>query len=333
MQESVFDVRASVQAGARENKLRCKMAKRTKNNIIVLIALAVLCLTASGSFWTGGQADAVYSPPVWDLPLFEADDAPESVEPSAEPAEPAVEAYGGTLTALYINGAYSTDCRIIDGKVRMTLAEFAGVTGLAYSESALDGIQLHLAEGGEYVEVNGRYLYLEGGLLVIDGTELWPVSELCRIFGFTADWDSATASVNIDTTQKKLIESGDNFYSEEDVYWLSRIIYAESGNQPLTGMLGVGDVVMNRVASAAFPNTVKEVIFDSRYGVQFSPVETGSIYSEPSEECVIAAKICLEGYDIVGGALYFVNPDIGVSSWFRQTRTFVTSIGDHDFYA
>ena len=176
------------------------MAKRTKNNIIVLIALAVLCLTASGSFWTGGQADAVYSTPVWDLPLFEADDAPESAEPSAEPAEPAVEAYGGTLTALYINGAYSTDCRIIDGKVRMTLAEFADVTGLAYSESALDGIQLHLAEGGEYVEVNGRYLYLEG-------------------------------------------------------------------------------------------------------------------------------------YDIVGGALYFVNPDIGVSSWFRQTRTFVTSIGDHDFYA
>ena len=55
------------------------MAKRTKNNIIVLIALAVLCLTASGSFWTGGQADAVYSPPVWDLPLFEAEDAPESM--------------------------------------------------------------------------------------------------------------------------------------------------------------------------------------------------------------------------------------------------------------
>ena len=244
-----------------------------------------------------------------------------------------MEDFGGTLAALYINGAYSTDCRIIDGKVRMTLKEFAEVTGLAYSSGKLDGIQLSLAESGEYVEVNGRYLYLEGGLLVIDGTELWPVSELCRIFSFTVTWDSATSSVNIDTTKKELLASGDSFYAEEDVYWLSRIIYAESGNQPLEGMLGVGDVVMNRVASGAFPNTVKEVIFDSRYGVQFSPVETGSIYSEPSEECVIAAKLCLEGYDIVGGALYFVNPDIGVSSWFRQTRTFVTSIGDHDFYA
>lgn len=48
---------------------------------------------------------------------------------------------------------------------------------------------------------------------------------------------------------------------------------------------------------------------------------------------MLRAKLCLEGYDIVGGSLYFVNPDIGVSSWFRQTRTYVTSIGDHDFYA
>lgn len=309
------------------------MAKRTKNNIIVLIALAVLCLTASGSFWTGGQAEAEYSPPAWDLPDVAEAEAEESAEPSPEPTEPPVEDFGGTLAALYINGAYSTDCRIIDGKVRMTLKEFAEVTGLAYSSGKLDGIQLNLAESGEYVEVNGRYLYLEGGLLVIGSTELWPVSELCRIFSFTVTWDSATSSVNIDTTKKELLASGDSFYAEEDVYWLSRIIYAESGNQPLEGMLGVGDVVMNRVASGAFPNTVKEVIFDSRYGVQFSPVETGSIYSEPSEECVIAAKLCLEGYDIVGGALYFVNPDIGVSSWFRQTRTFVTSIGDHDFYA
>ena len=57
------------------------------------------------------------------------------------------------------------------------------------------------------------------------------------------------------------------------------------------------------------------------------------VYKRQPEECVIAAKLCLEGYDIVGGSLYFVNPDIGVSGWFRQTRTYVTSIGDHDFYA
>ena len=50
-------------------------------------------------------------------------------------------------------------------------------------------------------------------------------------------------------------------------------------------------------------------------------------------EAVIAAKLCLDGASVAGGSLYFVNPDIGVSSWFRLTRTYVTSIGDHDFYA
>lgn len=323
--------------GAGQSKLRCKMTDRRKSNIAILIAVAVLCLTASGSFGTAGSVGAVYRPPEWELPDFSVEEAAPTPEPDAgrpsEPPEETLDEYGGTLTELYIDGALHSDCRIIDGKVRMTLEEFAEVTGLEYEDGLLGGLRLNLAESGEYVEVNGRYLYLEGGLLEIDGAELWPLSELGRIFGFRVTWDEASDSVNIDTTDPQPLLSGDEFYNEDDVYWLSRIIYAESGNQSLEGMLGVGDVVMNRAASGAFPSTIYEVIFDSRYGVQFSPVESGSIYREPPEECVIAAKICLEGYDIVGGALYFVNPDIGVSSWFAQTRTYVTSIGDHDFYA
>ena len=287
------------------SKLRCKMSDRRKSNMAILIAVAVLCLTASGSFGSAGGAGAIYSPPSWELPILVSDEVELPAEPSAsasaQPGGEQLEEYGGELTELYINGALHSACRIIGGKVRMTLEEFAEVTGLEYEDGKIDGVELKLAESGEYVEVNGRCLYLEGGLLNVDGAEL--------------------------------LEAGESFYNADDVYWLSRIIYSESGNQSLEGMLGVGDVVMNRVASAAFPNSIYEVIFDSRYGVQFSPVETGSIYLEPTEECVIAAKLCLEGYDIVGGALYFVNPDIGVSSWFAQTRTYVTSIGDHDFYA
>lgn len=319
------------------SKLRCKMSDRRKSNMAILIAVAVLCLTASGSFGSAGGAGAIYSPPSWEFPILVSDEVELPAEPSAsasaQPGGEQLEEYGGELTELYINGALHSACRIIGGKVRMTLEEFAEVTGLEYEDGKIDGVELKLAESGEYVEVNGRYLYLEGGLLNVDGAELWPVSELGRIFGCEVVWDSATGSLNIDTTGMELLEAGESFYNADDVYWLSRIIYSESGNQSLEGMLGVGDVVMNRAASAAFPNSIYEVIFDSRYGVQFSPVETGSIYLEPPEECVIAAKLCLEGYDIVGGALYFVNPDIGVSSWFAQTRTYVTSIGDHDFYA
>ena len=81
------------------------------------------------------------------------------------------------------------------------------------------------------------------------------------------------------------------------------------------------------------PDTVHDVIFDTRYGIQFSPVETGGIYAEPNEQSVIAAKLCLEGYNVAGDSLYFVNPETGSTAWFRETKTFVVTLGDHDFYA
>ena len=312
------------------------MARNRKLDIILLAATCLLCLTVSGSFVMKGGAEAVYEPPAWELELEaeEPQNSGEAVPADPEGAEFRTES-GLRLVPLYINGALYGACRLVDDKARISLEEFADAAGLELDEetSTLGGLKLELDAEGEYFCVSGRYFYLDGGLAEDGGEELWPLSELGRAFGFTVVWDSASDSLNVDTTRPEPLISGDEFYAEEDVYWLSRIIYAEAGNQSLEGMLGVGDVVMNRVASAAFPNTVYEVVFDKRYGVQFSPVETGSIYLEPPEECVIAAKLCLEGYDIVGGSLYFVNPDIGVSGWFRQTRTYVTSIGDHDFYA
>lgn len=312
------------------------MARNRKVNIALLAATILLCLTVSGSFVMKGDVEAVYHPPAWELDIETAEvgtevtDEPEQQEPATDRTES-----GLRLIPLYINGALYGSCRLADDKARMTLREFARATGLELDEESLTlgGLKLELSDEGEYFSVSGRYFYLEGGLIEDEGEQLWPLSELGKLFGYEVVWDTASDSVNVDITSPETLVSGEEFYDSEDVYWLSRIIYAESGNQPLEGMLGVGDVVMNRVASGAFPGTVYEVIFDRRYGVQFSPVETGSIYLEPTEECVVAAKLCLEGYDIVGGSLYFVNPDIGVSSWFRQTRTYVTSIGDHDFYA
>ena len=56
----------------------------------------------------------------------------------------------------------------------------------------------------------------------------------------------------------------DSFYGARDVYWLSHIINAEAGNQPMDGQIAVGNVVLNRVADERFPNSVKEVVFDVR---------------------------------------------------------------------
>lgn len=122
-------------------------------------------------------------------------------------------------------------------------------------------------------------------------------------------------------------------YSEEDLYWLSRIIYAEAGTEPFEGMIAVGSVVMNRVASDSYPDTVYGVIFDKKFGVQFTPAATGTVYRTPSKDAITAAKICLAGYSVSEEILFFLNERIATCTWTRDNCQYVMTIGNHDFYA
>ena len=121
-------------------------------------------------------------------------------------------------------------------------------------------------------------------------------------------------------------------YSNEDVYWLARIISAEARGESELGQIAVGATVLNRVKSPSFPGAVKEVIFQYSYGVpQFSPVADGSIYYEPTASAVRSAYKALAGYDPSYGALYFYNPSlVGYQNWIR-TRPVTIVIGNHVF--
>ena len=92
-------------------------------------------------------------------------------------------------------------------------------------------------------------------------------------------------------------------YDENDVYWLARIIEAEAGGESGEGKLAVANVVLNRVASGSYPDTIYDVIFDTKYGTQFEPTSNGAIYNTPSEESIEAAKRALSGENNIGGAL------------------------------
>lgn len=191
-------------------------------------------------------------------------------------------------------------------------------------------ISLAIEDG--YLIANGRYIYLHGMAYNINGTLMVPVRELARVFGVEVGWDGDDWSVRIDTQALSLLESGDSFYPEEDLYWLSHVIYSESGNQPLEGMIGVGNVVLNRARddSGLFDAGIQGVIFQPG---QFDVVPAGTIYMDPSDKAVAAAKLCLEGYNTVGDAKWFVNPTIGAAGWFERNTTFAVTIQDHDFYA
>ena len=127
-------------------------------------------------------------------------------------------------------------------------------------------------------------------------------------------------------------DDGSSTCDGDELYWLSRIINAESGTQPMLGKIAVGNVVLNRVRSDDFPDTVYGVIFDRRFGVQFSPTENGTIYNEPSDEAVEAARLCLDGYSLSDEICYFFNPAIAESTWISENRPWIMTVGDHAFY-
>ena len=108
---------------------------------------------------------------------------------------------------------------------------------------------------------------------------------------------------------------------------LSRLVYAEARGESYKGQVAVADVVLNRVASASFPNTISGVIYQSG---AFSCVGNGSINNTPDSTAVRAALDALNGWDPTGGCLYYYNPKATSDRWIR-TRTVKTVIGNHSF--
>ena len=108
---------------------------------------------------------------------------------------------------------------------------------------------------------------------------------------------------------------------------LSRLVYAEARGESYKGQVAVAAVVLNRVASASFPNTISGVIYQSG---AFTCVSNGSINQTPDATAIRAARDALNGWDPTGGCLYYYNPKKTSDKWIR-TRTVKTVIGNHRF--
>lgn len=197
------------------------------------------------------------------------------------------------------------------------------------------GLTLSARPGEDWIVVNGRQVQAPGGVRLENGVTLVPVRALAEAMDAQVAWDEAAQTVELTSSQA----SGDTTvtpsapaYSQEDLYWLARIISAESQDEPWEGKLAVGTVVLNRVASPDFPDSIYDVIFDRKWGVQFTPVANGAIYWDPTPESVQAAKMVLEGARAAGNSLYFQNPKLTSDRWAANNRKFVTTIGSHWFY-
>ena len=108
---------------------------------------------------------------------------------------------------------------------------------------------------------------------------------------------------------------------------LAKLVYAEARGEPYKGQVAVAAVVLNRVRSASFPNTISGVIYQRN---AFTCVNNGSINNAPDSSCIRAALDALNGWDPTGGCLYYYNPKTATDDWIR-TRTVQTVIGRHSF--
>ena len=108
---------------------------------------------------------------------------------------------------------------------------------------------------------------------------------------------------------------------------LAKLVYAEARGEPYKGQVAVAAVVLNRVRSASFPNTISGVIYQRN---AFTCVNNGSINNTPDSACIRAALDALNGWDPTGGCLYYYNPKTATDNWIR-TRTVQTVIGRHSF--
>ena len=135
------------------------------------------------------------------------------------------------------------------------------------------------------------------------------------------------AAMGVTLTASSSSESSGGSYSSGDSYLLAKCIYAEARGEPYTGQVAVGAVILNRVRSSKFPNSISGVI-DQPYA--FTCVADGQINLTPDANAKKAAQDALNGWDPTNGCLYYYNPATATSSWI-WSRTVMLSIGKHNF--
>ena len=175
---------------------------------------------------------------------------------------------------------------------------------LGYVVGPIDGIF------GRQTEAGVRLFQKEHGLAVDGLVGKNTVRELKRLTGQTV------------TTGGKAVG-----YKNSDVNLLARLVSAEAKGEPYRGQVAVAAVVLNRVKSPQFPNSIPDVIYQPG---AFSPVANGQIWKEPVSSAIKAANEALAGTDPSYGALFFFNP-AKTTSMYIWSRPQIIQIGNHIF--
>ena len=291
------------------------------------LACALLALTLPLSACAAAPAElrSVTLPPASPLPMIEEKEEPRGAE----------------LLPVYLDGLLTTRAYRKEDTVFIELRPLCAKAGIDMDWSGdeksftltLDSLLVEGKAGQQYFTASGRYLYAPKDWLIRGGELCLPEWVVCKLLNLGAGYRDG--DLYLDGEKLCLLEGGEDYYELNfpygDIHWLSHIITSEAGIEPMEGKIGVGNVVMNRVKSAEFPDTVFGVVYDYEHTIQFEPVSRGTIHDDPKPEDIIAAYLVLEGANTAGNCIYFVNPQFG-SFWFDNNLDFVIKLGRHNFY-
>ena len=212
----------------------------------------------------------------------------------------------------------------------IVISVFSAMFIILFQKSSVEALSKYGSRGEEVRNIQTklkRWGYYSGNVDGIYGTQtVNAVKYYQRKNGLTADGIAGQATLNAMGISSSS-QAGSSSSNSSNVNLLARLIYGEARGEPYSGQVAVGAVVLNRVKSSSFPNSISGVIYQSG---AFNVVSDGQINLTPNSTAKKAAQDALNGWDPSYGAIYYFNPSTATNKWI-WSRPMTVTIGKHRF--
>jgi len=232
--------------------------------------------------------------------------------------------------------------RMLEGRLFLPIAQIASLFGAtvgwdgekeAATIKTAAGDTIMLRDGVPTVYVNETRYILDQAPFLDNGKMHVPIRYVANLLQASALWNDEQRIAEITATESVDEVIAASFteaepYTEEDFMLLAKLTQVEAGYESYEGQLAVANVILNRVKSSKFPDTIRDVIYS---GKQFPPAHNGLLdKAEPNESVLRAVQDALDGKNNVEDAVYFHNPKVDGGSYWKKLKAVVT-IGNHRF--
>jgi len=221
--------------------------------------------------------------------------------------------------------------RKIIGVILLISLVIAFVTTLSLQYNKVEALSKYGSRGQEVKTIQEklkRWGYYNGSVDGIYGSQtVAAVKRFQQKNGLTVDGIAGTQTLKSMGITTNSTSGGSSTNNSSNVNLLARAIYGEARGEPYTGQVAVAAVILNRVKSSKFPNTISGVIYQSG---AFDAVSDGQINLTPDSTAKKAAQDALNGWDPSYGAIYYFNPSTATNKWI-WSRPMTVTIGRHRF--